>query len=322
MPKRLILLLVACNAPFIAGCFGSSDDNGGTTPPECQLDSKNEKTPGFPYNIDKFGKDVLPLLVAKCSAAGCHGAPVGSSGFTVWADAKAGDCNAAKTFNSFVTKVDLTTTANSPVISATNGGNKAHPFSFAAAATELTTLQAFLDDAKATNDKVKVITDYVSTSDFTVAFNNPGEGKNFADQFIATNHPDVVFQVAGKTGNGILESACTNGLIGIGVDVDQWQSLSAATDPTYGCIVTSAEKHLSASVSNTIQQIYLGNDLGLDPFGALHFNAANAGIGISPEQDDKGLITPEIQAAVDAALAGMADGSVVTCPPDSCGTAQ
>jgi len=183
-------------------------------------------------------------------------------------------------------------------------------------------IQGFEMGAKATNDKVKVITDYVSTSDFTVAFNNPGEGKNFADQFIATNHPDVVFQVAGKTGNGILESACTNGLIGIGVDVDQWQSLSAGTDPTYGCIVTSAEKHLSASVSNTIQQIYLGNDLGLDPFGALHFNAANAGIGISPEQDDKGLITPEIQAAVDAALAGMADGSVVTCPPDSCGTAQ
>ena len=98
----------------------------------------------------------------------------------------------------------------------------------------------------------------MSTSDFGVAFNDPGEGKDFADQFIATNPSDVVFQVAGKTGNGVLESACAAGLIGIGVDVDQWLSLNAATDPTYGCIVTSAEKHLSASVQDTIQQIICG----------------------------------------------------------------
>jgi len=182
-------------------------------------------------------------------------------------------------------------------------------------------IQGFEMGAKATNDKVKVITDYVSTSDFGVAFNNPGEGKNFADQFIATNHPDVVFQVAGKTGNGILESACTNGLIGIGVDVDQWQSLNAAADPTYGCIVTSAEKHLSTSVNATIQQIFLQQPVGQDKFGSVHFNAANNGIGVSPEQDDKGLITADIQTAIDTALAGMADGSLTTCP-ENCGSAQ
>jgi basic membrane protein A and related proteins len=182
-------------------------------------------------------------------------------------------------------------------------------------------IQGFEMGAKATNDKVKVHTGYVSTSDFTVAFNNPGEGKTYADQFLATNPSDVVFQVAGKTGNGVLESACAAGAIGIGVDVDQWLSLNAASDPAYGCIVTSAEKHLSASVSATIQQIYLQADLGLDNFGALHFNAANNGIGLSPEQDEKGLITEDIQALVDAALAGMADGTLVTCP-ETCGTAQ
>jgi basic membrane protein A len=182
-------------------------------------------------------------------------------------------------------------------------------------------IQGFELGAMSVDKKMKVETDYVSTSDFGVAFNNPGEGKTFADQFIATNKPDVVFQVAGKTGNGILESACSNGLIGIGVDVDQWLSLSADTDPTYNCIVTSAEKHLSASVSNVIQQIYLGNDLGLDQFGSVHFNASNNGIGVSPEHDGKDLITPEIQALLDAALAGMQDGSLVTCP-DNCGSAS
>ena len=125
-------------------------------------------------------------------------------------------------------------------------------------------------------------------TDFGDAFNNPGLGTTYADQFIQTNKPDVVFQVAGKTGNGILQSACAAGLYGIGVDVDQYLSLNAATDPTYGCIVTSAEKHLSASVSAVIQQIYLGQssaDLGLDQFGSLHFNATNDGIGVSPDHE-------------------------------------
>ena len=182
-------------------------------------------------------------------------------------------------------------------------------------------IQGYQLGAESVDKKMKVDIGYVSTSDFTVAFNNPGEGKTYADQFIATNHPDVMFQVAGKTGNGVLQSACTNNLIGIGVDVDQWLSLNAASDPTYGCIVTSAEKHLSDSVSATIQQIYLGGDLGLDALGSLHFNASNGGIGIAPEGDGKGLITPDIQTLLDTATAAMAAGTLTTCPTN-CGSAQ
>ena len=41
-----------------------------------------------------------------------------------------------------------------------------------------------------------------------------------------------MFQVAGKTGNGVLQAACAANILGIGVDVDQYLSLNAATDPT------------------------------------------------------------------------------------------
>ena len=61
-----------------------------------------------------------------------------------------------------------------------------------------------------------------------------------------------MFQVAGETGNGVLEAACAAGIIGIGVDVDQYLSLNAANDPAYGCIVTSAEKHLETAVATAI----------------------------------------------------------------------
>jgi basic membrane protein A len=155
----------------------------------------------------------------------------------------------------------------------------------------------------------------VSTSDFGIAFNNPGEGKTFGDQFIQTNHPDVLFQVAGKTGNGVLEAACGAGIHGIGVDVDEWLSLNADTDPTYQCIVTSAEKHLSNSVRDTIQAIAADTATA----GVSNFDATNDGIGVSPEHDGAGLITSDIQTLLDDALAGMQAGTLVTCPADTCG---
>jgi basic membrane protein A len=186
-------------------------------------------------------------------------------------------------------------------------------------------IQGFELGAQSVSKKVKVDTAYVATDNFGDAFNNPGLGTTFADQFIQTNHPDVVFQVAGKTGNGILQSACANGLMGIGVDVDQYLSLNAASDPTYGCIVTSAEKHLSNSVSAVIQQIFLAKssaDLGLDQFGSLHFNATNDGIGVSPDHEATPLITPDIQTLIDTATTAMqADPPLVTCP-ENCGSAQ
>jgi hypothetical protein len=150
MPKRLFSLLVACNAPFIIGCFGSPDKptpGVGSSDPACQLDSKNEKSPGYPYDVAKFTSDVLPVVAKSCGAVGCHAAPAGNGGFIVWADAKAGDCNFAKTFNNVTTKLDLTTPVNSPLITAVTGGVAGHPFTFPANDPGLTTLQGFVSAA-------------------------------------------------------------------------------------------------------------------------------------------------------------------------------
>ena len=40
------------------------------------------------------------------------------------------------------------------------------------------------------------------------AFNDPAGGKAIAEQLLANPDIDVIFQVAGKTGNGVLEAAC------------------------------------------------------------------------------------------------------------------
>jgi basic membrane protein A and related proteins len=171
-------------------------------------------------------------------------------------------------------------------------------------------IQGFVLGAQSINPSITVKTAYVSTSDFTKAFNDPATGKTFAAQFIKSNGVDVLFQVAGKTGNGVLDAACAAKIAGIGVDVDQYVSYPAA-DP---CIVTSAEKHLSAAVESALKGIADGSAKA----GDIHFNAANMGIGVA---DFHGATVPaDLQAKLDAALAAMAaNPPLVTCPA-TCGT--
>ncbi|HVH62222.1 MAG TPA: BMP family ABC transporter substrate-binding protein [Candidatus Dormibacteraeota bacterium] len=171
-------------------------------------------------------------------------------------------------------------------------------------------MQGFQLGAQAIDPSVKVDLAYVSTSDFTKAFNDPVAGKVLGSQLISQNHDDVLFQVAGKTGNGVLDAACAANVYAIGVDVDQYLSYPNA-DP---CLVTSAEKHLSNAVEAAIKQV---NDGSIKPGDTL-FNAANNGIGISPFHGKDNMITADLKAKLDQALAGMKNGSVKTCP-SNCG---
>jgi basic membrane protein A len=158
----------------------------------------------------------------------------------------------------------------------------------------------------------KVLVQYVST-DITKAFNDPGTGKSIAQQMIGQK-ADVLFQVAGLSGAGALEAACaTAGVAGIGVDVDQSKSLPNLAK----CILTSAEKKLSNAVAAAIKKIGDKTDKG----GTTVWDATTdpPGVGLSPFGGDyASLITPEIQAAIDKAFAGLKDGTLDPCKPTPC----
>jgi basic membrane lipoprotein Med (substrate-binding protein (PBP1-ABC) superfamily) len=78
--------------------------------------------------------------------------------------------------------------------------------------------------------------------------------------------------------------------------------------------VTSAEKKLTFTVESSIKAIAGGTAAGGDSL----WNAANDGIGISDFHDKKSLISADLQAKLDAAMAAMKSGSLKTCP-DKCG---
>jgi basic membrane protein A len=173
-------------------------------------------------------------------------------------------------------------------------------------------MQGYELGAKSVNPNVVVKSAFVSDSDFKVGFADQAAGKTFGDQFIKQNKGlDVLFQVAGLTGNGLVDAACAAKINAIGVDVDQHESYPASQ----ACILTSAEKHLAKSVNDSIVAIAGDTAKG----GLTLYNATNDGIGVSPFYDAASKVPADTQAKLDEALAGMKAGTLKTCPA-KCGS--
>jgi basic membrane protein A and related proteins len=172
--------------------------------------------------------------------------------------------------------------------------------------------RGYENGAHSVKPDVKVL--YQETNpDPAKGFNDPTSGKTIANQFMDQG-ADVLFQIAGLTGQGVLEAVCAKGggVHGIGVDVDQAVSLPNLSK----CIVTSAEKKLV----DTVHAVVLSVASDTFKAGTVAYNAASTppAVGLSPYHDNAALITPDIQAKIDAAFKGFQDGSVDPCSPLKC----
>jgi len=166
-------------------------------------------------------------------------------------------------------------------------------------------INGYRNGAALVNPAIKVLINY------TQDFNAPDKGQAAAQAMIGQD-ADVIFQVAGLTGAGALRAACAAKIWGIGVDVDQAKSLPDAA----ACIVTSAEKKLQSAVSQAIERFGAGGLQGGAEAGNFFNDAKNDGIGLSPFTNVT--IPADVQAKIDAALAGFKDGSLDPCAPIDC----
>jgi basic membrane protein A len=166
----------------------------------------------------------------------------------------------------------------------------------------------YANGAKSVRPNVKVELQYISAAADKLAFADAPAGKAFALQLLgATGNTDidVLFPVAGLTGNGVLQVACEKGIRGIGVDVDQYLS----TPDTAKCTIVSAEKKLVKNVSDMIQKIKAGTDKG----GTNRLDITTDDVGLSPFHEFENLITADIKAKLDAAVAAMKAGTLKAC---------
>jgi len=140
---------------------------------------------------------------------------------------------------------------------------------------------------------IKVLVGY--SNDFT----DPAKCKNVAANQISSKS-DILFQVAGGCGLGVLQAAGQAGVYSVGVDADQKDA-----DPS---VIASALKKVDVATYTAIQNVVNGKFAG----GALTFNIANDGAGYAL---DNLTVSADIQAALDDLKAKIKAGTL-TPPAD------
>ena len=149
--------------------------------------------------------------------------------------------------------------------------------------------------ARYVNPDIRVIGNMTGTT--PEAWNNPTKGAELTKAQIDKG-ADVVYQAAGGTGIGVLQAAADAGIMGIGVDTNQ-------NHMHPGNMLTSMLKRLDLTIFEQAEKTAAGT---FEPSGKfLSLGLAEGMVGYATED---GMVTDEMAAAVEAAAAGIIDGSI------------
>ena len=152
----------------------------------------------------------------------------------------------------------------------------------------------YVQGVKSVNADATVIQNMTGTT--PAAWNDPVKGAELTKAQIARGS-DVVYAAAGGTGVGVLQTAADEGIFSIGVDSNQ-------NHLHPGSVLTSMLKRVDNAVFEAFSQ---GVDLET---GNFVMDVASGGIDYALDEHNAGVFTDEIKAAVDAAKAGIIDGSI------------
>lgn len=148
----------------------------------------------------------------------------------------------------------------------------------------------------AANPAAKVVLNMTGTT--PAAWNDPVKGGELAKGQKAQG-ADVIYAAAGGTGVGVLQAAADEGILSIGVDSNQ--------NPLHpGSVLTSMMKRVDVAVYEAFKA---GDNLETGKVTVL--DLANDGVGYAMDENNASLVTPEMQAAVDAAAAKIKSGELV-----------
>ena len=142
-------------------------------------------------------------------------------------------------------------------------------------------------------------------------FSDPVTGKEQALSLYAQG-ADILFQVAGRSGEGVLDAAAETGNLAIGVDSNQ--------DDLYpGSVLVSAMKRVDNAVFSFVQSIVDGTYApGVTNVGmAEGFAGLSWDVGVCSRTfdesgpEDQVAMLPEVRAAIDAAREAILNGDIV-----------
>ncbi len=136
---------------------------------------------------------------------------------------------------------------------------------------------------------------------FDRTFTDPEWGRSTATD-LASKGVEVIFAAGGKTGNGALLGCARSGIMGIGVDADQYLTLPEARP----IMLTSVIKRIT---QGTVELIRSARE------GRWRDGNVTGGIGLAPYHDLEAKVSPAVRARLAAIAGGLADGTIVTGVP-------
>jgi basic membrane protein A and related proteins len=153
---------------------------------------------------------------------------------------------------------------------------------------------------KHVNPEAEVIVNYTGTT--PAAWNDPARGGELAiGQF--GQGADVVYAAAGATGLGVLQAAADKGQLSIGVDSNQ-------NHLHPGSVLTSMLKRVDVAVYDAFASAKAGT---WQP-GVQSLGLKEEGVGYALDDNNRQVLTPEMQAKIDAAKQAIIDGELVVKP--------
>ena len=161
-------------------------------------------------------------------------------------------------------------------------------------------LYGFLLGAQAVNPDIKVDTRY------TNSYVDPAKGKELAESMINDNNCDIIWGVAGNSGNGAVEAAMETGkAYFIGVDSDQEVTLPAEQA---AITLTSGLKNIDKS----LVWIFDEWDAGREHWGEhILLGMKEDGIGIVTDKNYDKMVPDSVKEKVNAAIEAVASGEIV-----------
>jgi basic membrane protein A len=136
--------------------------------------------------------------------------------------------------------------------------------------------------AKQVDPSVNVVVGYSNN------FTDPAPCKAIANKQIADNNADILFQVAGACGIGVLDAATAKNVYSIGVDVDQSKDSTGAVRPS---VITSAIKKIDVAAYDIVQMAEQQGSATTGPYTSyvaspFTFDLARDGVGfVTPTSD-------------------------------------
>jgi basic membrane protein A len=146
--------------------------------------------------------------------------------------------------------------------------------------------KGFEEGIKYINPSIELIADYCSfiEDDDWTGWESPSKAKKIADKMYKKQGVDIIYSVAGLSGNGIIESAKENNKFVIGVDSDQDHMAK-------GLILTSMVKRLDNAVFDICEKFIKGEFEGGKDY---LYGYKDGGVGITEMKYTKNIIPKEV----------------------------